>query len=73
MRELTPGEILSLREFISMETNNLITLKTAQPLISDDKLKNECENGITAAEGRLKALQQFIQENNIMSIEGGTH
>ena len=70
MRSLTPGEILSLREFVTMETTGLVSLKTSEPLISDDKLKQACSAGITAAEGRIRAIQQFIQENGVADIQG---
>ena len=70
MRELTPVEMASLREMLTMETTGLISLKTMEPLISDDKLKLACDAGVQAGEGRIRAIQQFIQENEIMSIEG---
>ena len=53
-----------------METTGLITLKTSEPLISDELLKQACRTGIAAAEGRIKAIQQFIQENNIADVQG---
>lgn len=68
MRELTPGEVLSLREFLTMETTSMINLKTAKPLISDNQLKAVCDSGIQACEGRLRAIQQFIQENNVSTV-----
>lgn len=71
MRDLTPAEMLSIREFLTMETTNLASMKMMNSLIKDEKLKAACEGGIEAAEGRVKGLQQFIQENGIMSIEGG--
>lgn|GEM_PF-205564 len=70
MRQLTPTEITSLREFLTMETTGLITLKTSEPLINDELLKQSCRTGIAAAEGRIKAIQQFIQENNIADVQG---
>ncbi|PKM83329.1 MAG: hypothetical protein CVU89_00825 [Firmicutes bacterium HGW-Firmicutes-14] len=70
MRELTPVEMSSLREMLTMETTGLVSLKTMQPLISDDKLKTACDAGIQAGEGRIRAIQQFLQENDILSIEG---
>lgn len=71
MRDLTPGEMLSLREFLTAETTGLVNAKTIQPLIQDDQLRASCESSIQAMETRIKALQQFVQENGIMSIEGG--
>lgn len=70
MRNLTPVEMASLRELLTMETSGLVSLKQMQPLISDDKLKSACDAGIQAGEGRIRAIQQFIQENGIMSLEG---
>ena len=69
MRDLTPVEMSSLRELLTMETTGLISLKQLEPLVSDDKLKLACDAGIQAGEGRIRAIQQFIQENGIMSIE----
>lgn len=69
MRQLTPVEMSSLREMLTMETTGLISLKTMQPVISDDKLKTACDAGIQAGEGRIRAIQQFLQENGIMSVK----
>jgi ferritin-like metal-binding protein YciE len=68
MRDLTPGEMLSLREMLTMETTGLVSLKTMQPLISDQKLKSSCEAAIQAAEGRIRSMQQFLQENQIITM-----
>lgn len=68
MRDLTPGEMLSLREMLTAETTGLVSLKTMQPLISDQKLKGSCDAGIQAAEARIRSMQQFLQENQIVSV-----
>ncbi|MGI6648766.1 MAG: hypothetical protein ACOX5W_06830 [Bacillota bacterium] len=39
-----------------------------EPLISDKELKVAVEAGIQASEGRIRAMQQFIQDNEIMSL-----
>lgn len=70
MRDLTPVEMSSLRELLTMETTGLIGLKQAKPLVSDSKLKATCETGIQAIEARIIAIQQFVQDNGIMSLEG---
>lgn len=70
MRNLTLVEMASLRELLTMETSGLVSLKQMEPLISDSKLKSACDAGIQACEGRIRAIQQFIQENGIMSLEG---
>lgn len=68
MRDLTPGEMLSLRELLTMETTGLVSLKTMEPLVSDEKLKSSCDAGIQACEARIRSMQQFLQENQIVSI-----
>ncbi|HHT62901.1 MAG: hypothetical protein ACOX4H_04750 [Bacillota bacterium] len=68
MRDLTPGEMLTLREMLTMETTGLVSLKTMQPLISDQKLKTSCDAEIQATEGRIRSIQQFLQENQIVSM-----
>ncbi|ATW26694.1 hypothetical protein [Candidatus Formimonas warabiya] len=68
MRDLTPGEMLSLREMLTAETTGLVSLKTMQPLISDQKLKSACESGIQTAEARIRSMQQFLQENQVVSL-----
>ena len=69
MRQITPGEILSLREMLQMESNALAKAKVVQATITDDLLKAQAESGILAAEGRIRGLQQFISENNIVSMK----
>lgn len=69
MRQLTPIELSSIREMLTMETTGLVSLKTLQPLISDDKLKTACDAGIQSGEGRIRAIQQFLQENGVMSVK----
>lgn len=68
MRDLTPGEMLSLREMLTMETTGLVGLKTMEPLITDQKLKSSCDAEIQASEARIRSIQQFLQENQIISM-----
>ena len=68
MRDLTPGEMLSLRELFTMESTGLVSLKTMHPLVSDEKLRSSCEAGIQAAEARIRSMQQFLQENQIVTV-----
>jgi hypothetical protein len=70
MRDLTPGEILQLRELLNMETVAMTSMQGAKPLITDSKLKAACDTGIQACEGRIRAMQQFIQENGIANVQG---
>ncbi|GAB6098709.1 hypothetical protein JCM16358_05880 [Halanaerocella petrolearia] len=67
MRELTQSEKLTLRQLLEMETNALAKAKAIQEVITDDDLKKEVESGILAMEGRVKGIQQFINENDIVT------
>jgi hypothetical protein len=65
MRKLSEGELLSLTELLKLEKDGLAVSKAMQVLISDNELKKQAEAGILAAEGRIKGIQQFINEANI--------
>lgn len=65
MRKLSDGEVLSLTSLLKFESDGLAVSKTMQALITDDELKKQAESGILAAEGRIKGIQQFINENSI--------
>lgn len=65
MRKLAEGEVISLTGLLKFESDGLAVLKTMDALIKDDELKKQTESGILAAEGRIKGLQQFINENNV--------
>lgn len=65
MRKLTESELLSLTGLLKMESDGLTISKTMQSLIIDDDLKRQAEAGILATEGRIKGIQQFINENQI--------
>ncbi|OCL27200.1 hypothetical protein U472_06935 [Orenia metallireducens] len=69
MRPLTENEVITLQGLLQMETNGLLKAKAAHMMITDEDLKKESESGILAAEGRIKGLQQFIYENNILNEE----
>lgn len=69
MRQLAPGEYLSLAKMLEMETQALTIAKTSQMAITDDQLKKAFQTGIAAAEGRIGGLQQFIAENNLVNAE----
>lgn len=70
MRELTPAEVISLRELLQMETNALAKSRVTQGMITDPQLKAQAGSGVLALEGKVKGLQQFITENNILSTSG---
>ncbi len=65
MRALSEIEKLSLTAVLKMESDGLIMQRAINTLISDDDLKRQSEASILAAEGRIKAIQQFIVENKI--------
>lgn len=66
MRNLTPGEVLSLREILQSESNALAMASTAHIAISDPELKSLSESGLTVSRSRIRGLQEFIKENNII-------
>lgn len=65
MRKLSDAEVLSLTTLLTLERDGLAVSKAMQTLISDDDLKKQAEAGILAAEGRIKGIQQFINENQV--------
>ncbi|KOF56187.1 MULTISPECIES: hypothetical protein [Clostridium] len=65
MRKLSEGELISLTGILKLESDGLAVSRTMHPLIKDDELKKQAEAGILAAEGRVKGLQQFINENSV--------
>lgn len=69
MRDLTPGEVLSLTTLLQMETNALAIAKASIPAINDEQLKTMTQAGITAAQSRIMGLQQFIAENKVAPIK----
>lgn len=68
MRKLTEGEVLSLTGLLKFESDGLAVSKAMQALITDDELKKQAESGILATEGRIKGLQQFINENGVTGV-----
>lgn len=69
MRELTPSELLSLREMLQFEGNALATARVMRPMITDDDLKRFADSSIQAAEARIRGMQQFIVENEVVPTE----
>ncbi|MBU3075460.1 hypothetical protein [Clostridium estertheticum] len=71
MRQLSEGELLSLTSLLTMEKDGLAVAKVMKNLISDEDLQKQAETGVLAMEGRIKGVQQFINENQV-TITGGT-
>ena len=70
MKKVTPSELLSLNKLLQMETNSLAIAKAGINVISDEQLRTLAESGISAAEARIRGIQQFIMENNVTTAEG---
>lgn len=70
MRVLSDSEMLSLREILQMETNALAKTKAVQMAVTDEELKSQVKASIMAGEKRIKGIQQFISENNILVDKG---
>ena len=69
MRTLSDTEKKSLAAVIKMESDGLLMQRAINMLISDEDLKRQSESSILATEGRIKAIQQFIVENEILISE----
>lgn len=69
MRKLSEAEKISLAAVIKMESDGLLMQTAINILISDEDLKRQSESSILATEGRIKAMQQFIVENEILVPE----
>ncbi|MBL4937276.1 hypothetical protein JK636_16225 [Clostridium sp. YIM B02515] len=65
MRNLSEAEVLSLTGLLKMENDTLAVANAMQSIIKDDELKKQAEAGVLAMEGRIKGMQQFINENGI--------
>ncbi|MBK1809058.1 hypothetical protein JHL18_00140 [Clostridium sp. YIM B02505] len=66
MRKLSEAEVMSLTSLLTLERDGLAVSKAMQNFINDDEIKKQAESGILAAEGRIKGIQQFINENQII-------
>ena len=71
MREVTPGEVLSLREFLMMESTAMMNAKAALSVTQDKELRSIIQGAMDGCETRVKSLRRFIDENGIMSVKGG--
>ncbi len=69
MRELSQGEVLAVTGLLKMEKDGLAFTKAVKNLITDDELKEQVDAGILAAKGRIKGIQQFVNENQLLNVE----
>jgi len=65
MRALSEIEILSLTGVLKMESDGLAMQRAVSSLITDEDLKRQSEASVLAAEGRIKGIQQFMNENEV--------
>jgi hypothetical protein len=65
MRELSEVEILSLTAVLKMETDGLAIQRAVDSIIIDEDLKKQSMSGLIASEGRIKGIQQFMNENEV--------
>lgn len=65
MRKLSEAEVLSLTSLLKMEQDGLIVQRAVNALITDENLKRQGESSVLASEGRIKGIQQFINENQV--------
>lgn len=69
MRKLSEAEILSLTTILKMETDGLDLSRPMYILIGDEDLKRQAEAGLLGTEGKIKAIQQFIVENEVPIVK----
>lgn len=69
MRKLSEVEMQSLSALLKMEQDGLIVQRAINTLITDENLKRQGEASVLAAEGRIKGLQQFVNENQVSVSE----
>lgn len=66
MRNLTEAEMMNLTKLLQMETTAITKARMMIPAIGDTELKRIAETSILSCEGRIKGIQQFIAENNVI-------
>ncbi|TYO94435.1 hypothetical protein [Desulfallas thermosapovorans] len=69
MSRITTGEMLQLRELLQMETNSVAKAKATLNLIQDEELLTLAKSGVQASEARIKGLQKFISDNDMVKAE----
>ncbi len=69
MRNLSPNEILSLNSLLAAETNGLALAQVITATVKDHKLQDLTQMGIDSCDARIRTIQQFLSENQV--IQGG--
>lgn len=70
MRNLTQSELLSLNQLLTMEVYGLAVARAVGKTVSDEKLQDLIQDGMDTSEARIRTIQQFLNENQI--VQGGT-
>lgn len=71
MTKVSPADMIALSGMISMESHALAAAKAMREFVETEELKTVMNSAIDASESRLKQMQVFANENNIIS--GGVH
>jgi len=69
MRVLSEVEILSLTAVLKMESDGLAIQRAVDSIITDEDLKKQSMSSLIASEGRIKGIQQFMNENEIPVVK----
>jgi hypothetical protein len=67
MRKLSEVEIINLNKVLQLETSGVTKARMMIPAINDSDLRRAAETAILSSEVRIKGIQQFIVENNIIN------
>lgn len=67
MRKLSQEELINLNKLLQAETSAISKARMIVPAIDDKKLREMVEVSIASCEARIKGIQQFINENDIIS------
>jgi hypothetical protein len=65
MRKLSDAEVLSLSGLLTAERDGLAVARAVQGFINDDEIKKQADAAVLASEGRIRGIQQFINENQV--------
>lgn len=66
MRKLSEAEVLDLNAVLQMETLALDKARAMHVVAKDEHIKELISASIVAGEGRIRGIQQFVSENDIL-------
>ncbi len=67
MKKISPSEMLQLRELMQMEANALAMARVTHNVIQDSEFKTLSDAGIKAMEARIREMQMFISDHDLIS------